>query len=87
VQLVRSLCTKVPGLVWRDAGTGLRRAMCRCSCVMRCVGSTGCVLGICSSPGNLKGSLYKNSATDACRSALKDVWIPRRMRGNASVQC
>jgi hypothetical protein len=28
-----------------------------------------------------------SSATDACTSALNDVWMPRRTRGSASVQC
>jgi hypothetical protein len=86
MQLVKSLCMKVPGLAWRVAGTGLRWAMCWHSCVMRCAGSTGCALGVSSSPGILKGFPYTSSATDACRSTLKDVRIPRRMRGSVSVQ-
>jgi hypothetical protein len=51
VQLVRSLCMKVPGLAWRVAGTGRRRVMCWRSCVMRYAGSTGCLAGGSSSPG------------------------------------
>jgi hypothetical protein len=87
VHLWRSLCTNVAGEAWRAAGTGLRRAMCRRSCVMRCSGSAGSAVGVSSSPGILRGSPYTSSATDACRSALNDVWIPRRTRGSASVHC
>jgi hypothetical protein len=60
VQLVRSLCIKVPGFAWRVAGTGLRLAMGWHSCVMRCAGSTGCALGVSSSPGIVIGSPYKS---------------------------
>jgi hypothetical protein len=87
VQLRRSLCTKVPGLAWYVAGTGLRRAMCWRSCVMRCADSTGCAIGVSSLPRILRGSPYMTSATDDCRSALKAVRIPSRPRGSASVQC
>jgi hypothetical protein len=87
VQLLRSLCMKVAGLAWRVAGTGLKRAICWRSCVMRCAGSRGWSLGVSSSPGIRKGSPYTSSATDACRSALNDVRMPRRTRGGASVQC
>jgi hypothetical protein len=86
VQLWRSLCTNVLGLACRVAGTGLRRAMCWRSCVMRCAGSIGCVFGVRNSPGILSYSPYTSSA-DACRSALNKARIPRRTRGNASVQC
>jgi hypothetical protein len=78
---------KVPGLAWRVAGTGLRRSIRWLSCVMRCAGSTGWSLGVSSSPGILKGSPYTSSATDACRSSLNDVRMPRRTKGSASVQC
>jgi hypothetical protein len=37
--------------------------------------------------GILKGSPYTSSATDACRSALKNVRIPRRTRGSVCFQC
>jgi hypothetical protein len=78
---------KVLGLAWHVAGTGLRRSMCSRSCVMRCADSTGCALGVSSSQGILRGSPYTSSATDACRSALNDVRMPRRTRGSVSVQC
>jgi hypothetical protein len=87
VRLWRSLCTNVAGEVWRAVGTGLRRAMCRRSRVMRCAGSTGSAVGVSSSPGILRDSPYTNSDTDACRYALNDVRIPRRTRGSASVHC
>jgi hypothetical protein len=86
VQLVRSLCMKVPGLAWRIARTGLRRAICWRSCVMRCASSTGCAIDVSSLQAILRGSPYTSSATNACRFALKDVWIPSRKRGSASVQ-
>jgi hypothetical protein len=54
---------------------------------MRCAGSTESAVGVSSSPEILKGSLYTSSAIDACRSYLNAVWIPRRTRGSASVQC
>jgi hypothetical protein len=54
---------------------------------MRSTGSTGLALGVSSSLGIHKGSLYTNSATEACRSSLNDVPIPRRTRGSASVHC
>jgi hypothetical protein len=65
VQLWRSLCTKVPRLAWRVAGTDLRRAISWLCCVMRCADSTGCAVGVSSSPEILKGSPYTNSATVA----------------------
>jgi hypothetical protein len=68
------------------AGTGQRQVMCWRSCVMRYAGSTGCLAGVSSSPGIRRGSLYTSSATDACKSALNDVRMPRRMRGSAAVQ-
>jgi hypothetical protein len=46
VHFSRSLCTNVVGEAWRAAGTGLRRAMCWRSSVMRSAGSTGLVLGV-----------------------------------------
>jgi hypothetical protein len=72
VHFSRSLCTNVAGEAWRAAGSGLRRAMCWRSLVMGSAGSTGLALGISSSPGILKGSPYTSSATDACRSSLKE---------------
>jgi hypothetical protein len=39
----------------------LRRAICWCSCVMRCAGSTGSDVGASSSPGILWGSSYTSS--------------------------
>jgi hypothetical protein len=54
---------------------------------MRCAGSTGSAVGVSSSPGSLRGSPDTSSATDACRSYLKAVRIPRRTRGSASVHC
>ena len=59
---------------------GLRRAMCWRSSVMRFSGSTGSGAGASSSPGILKASPYTTSATDACRSSLNVVRIPRRTR-------
>jgi hypothetical protein len=47
---------------------------------MRFPGSTGSAVGVSSSLGILRGSLYTSSATDACRSFLKAVQIPRRIR-------
>jgi hypothetical protein len=44
-------------------------------------------VGVSSSPGILSGSPYTSSATDACRSSLNAVRIPRITRGRASVQC
>jgi hypothetical protein len=61
--------------------------MCWHSCVIRCAGSTGSVVGVSSSPGILRGSPYTSSATDVYRSTLKDVQIPRRVRRSTSVQC
>jgi hypothetical protein len=77
----------VPGRVWRVAGTGLRRAMCWRSCVMRCAGSTGCAVAFSSLLRILSGSLYTSSADDACRSALNAVRMPRRTKGSTSVHC
>jgi hypothetical protein len=77
----------VPGLAWRVAGTGLRRAMCWRSCVMNSTGSMVCVVVVRNSPGILNGSPYTISADDVCRSALNKERIPRRTRGSASVQC
>jgi hypothetical protein len=76
----------VAGEAWRAAGTGLRRAMCWRSSVMRSAGSTGLALGVSSSPGILKGSPYTSSATDVCRSSLKVVRIPRRNK-KRNVKC
>jgi hypothetical protein len=45
---------------------------------MRCAGSTESAVGVSSSLGILRASLYTSSATDACRSALNAVQIPRR---------
>jgi hypothetical protein len=87
VQSRRSLCANVVGEAWRAAGTGLRRAMCRRSWVMRCSGSARPAAGVSSSPGMRRGSPYTMSATDACRSALYEVRIPRRTSGSASVHC
>jgi hypothetical protein len=56
---------KVPGLVWRVAGTGLKRAMCWRSCVIRYAVSTECAIGVSSSSGILRGSPYSSSATAA----------------------
>jgi hypothetical protein len=67
---------KVAVLAWHVVGIGLRRAMCWRSCVVRCVVSTGCALGVSSSLGILRGSLYTSSATDVYRSALNDVLMP-----------
>jgi hypothetical protein len=66
--------------------TGLRWAMCWRSSVMRCAGSTGSAVGVSSSPGILSGSSCTSSATDACKSSLNAVGIPRT-RGSASVHC
>jgi hypothetical protein len=55
VNLSRSLCTNVHGEEWRAAGTGLRRAMCWRSSVMRCAGFTGSRVGVSNSPGILRG--------------------------------
>jgi hypothetical protein len=70
VQVWRFLYTNVPRRAWRVAGTGLRRAMCWRSCVMRCAGSTGCAVCVRNSPGILNVSPYTSSADDACRSDL-----------------
>jgi hypothetical protein len=77
VQSRRSLCTNAAGEAWRAAGTGLRRAMCRRSCVMRLAGSSGSAARISSTPGIRRSSPYMSSATDASRSALYNVRIPR----------
>jgi hypothetical protein len=82
VQSQRSLCTNVAGEACRGAGTGLRRAMCRRICVMRWAGSAA---GVSSSSGICRGLPYTSSATDASKSALHDVRIPRRTSGSASV--
>jgi hypothetical protein len=70
VQLVRSLCIKVPALAWRVAGTGLRRAICWRRCVMRCTGFMGRALRVSSSPVILKSSLFTSSATYANSSSI-----------------
>jgi hypothetical protein len=49
--------------------------------------STGSAVGVSSTPEILRGSAYTNSATDASRSALNDVRMPRRTRGGASLHC
>jgi hypothetical protein len=59
VQLQRSLCTSVAGEAWRTARTGLRQATCWQSCVTRCTGSTGSVVGVSSLPGTLSGALWE----------------------------
>jgi hypothetical protein len=87
VQVLRSLWTNVPGFVLWVAGIGLSLAMCLRSCVMRWDASGGCVEGVSSSPGILWGSPYTSSATEACRSVLQAVRIPRRTSESASVQC
>jgi hypothetical protein len=87
VHSLRLLCMNVAGEAWQAAGTALRRAMFWRTSVMRSAGSTGLALGVSSSLGILKDSLYTSSATDACRSSLKALWIPRRTRGSASVHC
>jgi hypothetical protein len=38
-----------------------------------------------STPGILRGSPYRSSATDACRFSLNAMWIPCGTRGSASV--
>jgi hypothetical protein len=53
--------------------------------VIKCAGSTGPAIGVRSSPGILRGELHMSSATDAGRSSLNAVRIPRRTRGSASV--
>jgi hypothetical protein len=87
VQLWRSVCTNVAEKEWRAAATGLKRAMYRRSCAMRCAGFTWSAVGVSGSPGIRRSSPYTSSATDACRSALNDARIPRRTRGSASVHC
>jgi hypothetical protein len=87
VQSRRPLFTDAVGEAWRAAGTGLRWAMCRRSCVTRWAGSAGSAAGVSSSPGIRRGSPYTSSATDPPRSVLYDVQIPRRTSGSASVHC
>jgi hypothetical protein len=87
VHFSRSLCTNVAWEVRRAAGTGLRWAMCWRSSVKKCAGSTGSAAGVGSSLGILRGSPYTSSATDARRSSLNAVRIPRKTRGSASVHC
>jgi hypothetical protein len=53
---------------------------------MSYAGSTGCLAGVSSSPGIIRGSPYTSSATDACKSAVNVVRMPRTTRGSASVQ-
>jgi hypothetical protein len=77
---------KVLGLAWHVAGTSRRRVMCWRSSVMRYAGSTGCLVGVSSSHEIRKGSPSTSSTTDACKSSLNDVWMPRRTKGSASVQ-
>jgi hypothetical protein len=79
----RGRCARMEA--WRAAKSGLRRAMCWRSSVMRFAGSTGLADGVSSSPGILRGSLYTSSATDLCMSSLNAMRIPRRTRGSASV--
>jgi hypothetical protein len=45
----------VAGEAWRAAGIGLRRVMCS---VMRCTGIAGSEVGVSSSQGIFRGSLY-----------------------------
>jgi hypothetical protein len=52
---------------------------------MRCAEFTWSAVGAGSSPGSLRFSPYKSSATDACRSSLNAVRIPKRTRGSVSV--
>jgi hypothetical protein len=47
---------------------------------MRSARSTGMALGVSSSLGTLKGLPYTSLATDACRSSMKVVRIPRRIK-------
>jgi hypothetical protein len=76
----------VAGEAWCAAGTGLRRAMCWQSSVMRCAGSAGLAVGVSSLLGILKGSPYNTSSgTDACKSSLKAVRMLGRTKGSASV--
>jgi hypothetical protein len=85
MQLFRSLCMNAADEVWHTAGTGLRRAMWWQSCVMRCTVSTESAVRVCSLPRIVRGSPYISSATDACRSALNAMRIPRRTKERASV--
>jgi hypothetical protein len=87
MNFLRSLCTNVAREAWRAAGTGLRRAICWRSSVVRCAESTGSAVRVSSSPGILRGSPYTNSSTDACRCSLNAMRILRRTRGRASVHC
>jgi hypothetical protein len=57
--------------------------MCWRRCDVRSAGYTGAAVGVNSSLRVLRGSQYTNSATDACRSALNAVRIPRRAKGGA----
>jgi hypothetical protein len=54
---------------------------------MRCSVSTVSAVGVSSSQCILRGSPYTSSATEACRSSLYAVRIPRRTKGSASVHC
>jgi hypothetical protein len=49
--------------------------------------STRFAVSVSSSPGILKDSPYTSSVTDACKSALKAVRIPRRTRRSPTVHC
>jgi hypothetical protein len=77
----------VPGEVWRAARTGLRRGHELAELVVRWDQSTGLAVGVSSSQGILRGSPYTSSATDAYKSSLNAVRIPRITTGNASVHC
>jgi hypothetical protein len=87
VHFSRSLYTNVAREAWPAAGSGQRRSICCQSSVMRCAGSIGLAVGVSSLPGVLRGVPYMSSVTDACRSSLNAVQIPRRTKGSTSVHC